>query len=371
MKLNRGPEARGAHKSKFRNFLAATFEPTSKFPGVFAIIVFLGADKAAMVNDSGRVVAFGGSAAPVLTAALTAIYVYLPLALLTHLRMRFQKRLGGAFAFFVTTLLSISTSVFLIEVTLGPDRRLWLNNEIRLFIAAVLVSSMVAAYNHRVASDLISSLGLVQKLEQQQTYLIEADEKARREIANLLHDSVQSKLVISATKLNAISSKAPDNISFELQQILLDLEDLRRLDVRKASRALSPDIELLGLQECLHDLSNIYKETMRISLDVQELPKEAEAKVGLAAYRICEQVLLNALVHGSAKSCELRLRAEKGWIEIEIDNDGMNLPISSQPAKGSAVIDAWVSRSQGDWSIRNLSSGAVRFAAKLEIDSAA
>lgn len=361
------PRSRRVKKTLISNLLAATFEPTSKFPAVFAIIVFLGADKAAMVNDSVRVVNFGGSAAPVISAVISATFVFFPLALSTQLRLRFQERLGGGVAFFSSTLLSTSISVLLIELTLGPNQRLWLNNELRLFLAAIVVAALVGTYNRRVASDLIISLGLVQKLEQQQAYLIEADEKARREIANLLHDSVQSKLVISATKLNAIASKAPDNIAFELQQILHDLENLRRLDVRNASRALSPDIEVLGLQSCLSDLASMYSESMNVSLDVEDLPRWVEVDYGLAVYRVCEQVLLNALANGGAGKCIVTVRLNKEALLLNIDNNGKRLDKAFQPAKGSALIDAWVSRFNGSWSLNNTDEHWVRMEAQLRL----
>jgi signal transduction histidine kinase len=352
-----------------RNLLIATFEPSNKFPAIFAIMVFLGADKAAMVNDSARVVASGLPAATVLTAAVTAIYVYFPLALVTQLRIKFKAQLGGAGAFFGTTFLAVTTSVVLIEATLGPNQQLAVNNEIRLFIAAILVSGLVGAYNRRVAAELIASLGLIQKLEQQQTFLIEADEKARREIANLLHDSVQSKLVISATKLNAISSKAPKNIALELQQILLDLEKLRRLDIRNASRALSPDISVIGLQGCLSDLASVYNETMKVSLDIEDLPKWVEDKYGLAIYRICEQAFLNALAHGGAKNCQSTIRVDKTFLLINIENDGKRLEKEPEPAKGSALIDAWVSRFDGVWALSDLEGGRVGLEARLKMVS--
>lgn len=330
-------------------------------------MIFLGADKAALVNDSVRVIATGSPAAPVLTAGISAIYVYLPLALLTHIRIRFKAKLSGALAFLVGTFLSVTCSVILIEVTLGFVPRLAFTNEVRMFIAAIVVSALVGTYNRKVAADLISSLGLVQKLGQQQAFLIEADEKARREIADLLHDSVQSKLVISATKLNAISSKAPENIALELQQILIDLEKLRRLDVRNASRALSPDISVLGLQGCLSDLASIYRDSMNITFDVEDLPAWAEENYGLAVYRVCEQAFLNALAHGKAKTCNTKVRVERGWLRIEIENDGKGLAVSHQPAKGSALIDAWVSRFHGSWSLNNTDEHWVRMEAQLRL----
>jgi glucose-6-phosphate-specific signal transduction histidine kinase len=238
-----------------------------------------------------------------------------------------------------------------------------------------MLALMAGQYRMFLASELIQSMGLLTRLEQQRRLLIESEEKVRREIADLLHNSIQTKLVVSATKLNQIRYKAPESLVPHLKSVITELEDIRIFDVRNASRALSPEIGIFGLSQCLADLARTYSGVMKIIFESNVLSEEAESATGLAIYRICEQGFLNALTHGQAKNCEVRFWAERGWVHLTIDNDGSELNNTHGSAGGSAVIDAWVASFGGTWALCNLdvfidsSGGMVRLEAKLNLDA--
>lgn len=348
-----------------KSLLRAALVPNMSLPGVVGVIVFLGADKAQVVNDSVRSVLPGYPYGQVITALVTGLYVFASLAAVTILRVKFFGKFNGAATFMFSTAVATTISISLVEITLGPNLAIATSNWVRLLVSTLLLSVLVGNYRKWVAAELFKSLGLLEKLEQQRDLLIEADEKARREIADLLHDSVQSKLVVVATKLHQISSRSPSTIAADLQPMLLDLENLRSLDVRNASRALSPDLSVSGLKTCLDDLALVYSQTMNISFQFEGMSSDTESRLGLAAYRICEQGLLNALTHGKADTCLVKLREADGWLNLEIENDGLALPKETWTAQGTAIIAAWVSKFGGDWTLTNLDNGNVRLAARL------
>lgn len=360
-------ESRTKLGDNFKSGLQAAIQPNMSLPGVVGIIVFLGADKAQMVNDSARSLFPALPAGPAITALATGLIIFVSLSVVTFLRIKFLNAIDLAASFLLATVVSTTLAITLIESMLGPNFAIASSNWVRLFITTSLLSILVGNYRKWVAAELFKSLGLVENLEQQRKLLIEADEKARREIADLLHDSVQSKLVVVATKLNQISKRAPAALSNDLQPLLVDIETLRSLDVRNASRALSPDLAVLGLKNCLEDLGNVYADTMAVTFQLDELSDGAESELGLAIYRISEQGLLNALAHGNAKSCVVRLWGSQGWLNLEIVNDGLPLPNETQSAKGSAIIAAWVASFGGSWSIINLDDGRVRLEARLSL----
>jgi signal transduction histidine kinase len=172
-----------------------------------------------------------------------------------------------------------------------------------------------------------------------------------------------------------IQSKAPDSLASEFTSVISELEKIRGIDIRTASRALSPDIRSVGLAQCLLELSSTYSDTMAVTFEFSDLSDEVEALSGLAVYRICEQGLLNALTHGAAKNCAVRLRVEDNRVHVVIDNDGAKLQGASRSASGSAIIDAWVSSFSGTWSLRDLGASEVnskykvRLEAKLKLDT--
>lgn len=347
--------------------LQAAIQPNMSLPGVVGIIVFLGADKAQMVNDSARSLLPGLPAGPALTALATGLIIFASLSVVTFLRIKFLNAIDPAASYLLATVVSITLAITLIEVTLGPNFAIATSNWVRLFVTTFLLSILVGNYRKWVAAELFKSLGLVENLEQQRKLLIDADEKARREIADLLHDSVQSKLVVVATKLNQISKRAPAAVADDLQPLLIDIETLRSLDVRNASRALSPDLAVLGLKNCLEDLGNVYADTMAVTFQFDGLSDGAESELGLAIYRICEQGLLNALAHGNANNCAVKLWSSQGLLNLEIVNDGLPIPNQTQSAKGSAIIAAWVASFGGSWSLTNLDDGHVSLIARLSL----
>lgn len=347
--------------------LKAAIQPNMSLPAVVGIIVFLGADKAQMVNDSARSLFPGLPAGPALTAAATGLIIFASLSVVTFLRIKFLNVIDMAASYLLATVASTTLAITAIEFALGLNFAIATSNWVRLFVTTFLLSILVGNYRKWVAAELFKSLGLVENLEQQRKLLIDADEKARREIADLLHDSVQSKLVVVATKLNQISKRAPTAVAEDLQPLLVDIETLRSLDVRNASRALSPDLAVLGLRNCLEDLGNVYADTMAVTFQFDGLSDGAEAELGLAIYRICEQGLLNGLAHGNANNCAVKLWSSQGWLNLEIINDGLPIPNQIQSAKGSAIIAAWVASFGGTWSLTNLGDGHVGLIARLSL----
>ena len=363
---------------KFRSAARVAIEPNMSLPGVLGVIVFLGANKAYEFNQSDRLMGSGIPIPEIITPVLMGLYAYFSLWIFTRLRVKYLGLVNVKTSYIVSTLLSSTLNSVLIEFTLGPQLNLALSNGARVFFATFLISIMVSQYREWVSRELFKNIELLASIKQQRKLLIQADEDARRDIASLLHDGVQSKLVVSATKLHQISTKAPPALATELKDLLLELEGIRRLDVRAASRSLSPDIQIMGLEQCLKDLAQVYEGTMTTSFDLKGITNTVESKVGLAVYRICEQGLLNALTHGGAKACLVSLWIEETTVHLEIENNGSRLDNRPNPAQGSAVIDAWVSTLDGIWSLANitesdnpakLAGGTVRLSTKLSLDS--
>lgn len=360
---------------KFKSIMTAAFEPDMVVPVLLGFVGFLASFRFPLPENYLNGLIPNQFVAHFIFTVNGGIYVFVPLAIITYFRTRFKSKLSGGFIYFLSTLISISISAFLGLISFNNGILFVLDSAIRLFIAAFILALLAGQYRKFLASKLIQSMGLLTQLEEQRRLLIESEEKVRREIADLLHNSIQSKLVVAATKLDQIQAKAPESLASNLKSVIDQLESLRSLDVRNASRALSPDIKIVGLKQSLIDLSGTYSDAMKITFDVSDLSDEAESTVGLAIYRICEQGFLNALTHGAAKNCDVSVWAEQGWLHITIDNDGVGLNDNRSSAGGSAVIDAWVASFGGTWAMRNLDvfidspGGMVRLEARLNLDA--
>ena len=71
-------------------------------------------------------------------------------------------------------------------------------------------------------------------------------------------------------------------------------------------------------------------------------------------YRICEQALLNAAVHGHSTECSIQVGVnDHDELVLEIQDNGVGLsPSPGQPGMGSTVISAWTETLRGRWSLQ-------------------
>jgi signal transduction histidine kinase len=221
----------------------------------------------------------------------------------------------------------------------------------------------------------IAELALAVSLEQQSVMLVN-EERSRQQIALLLHDRVQAGLMTACLELRMAIAPGADVDRQRIDAIIARLDDIRGMDVRQAARTLSPDLVNVDLHTALQELAGIYEPGMRTVIDLSPSITGASSAVSadtyLACYRILEQGLLNAAVHGGATQCTLSMSvSDNGLLTLALADNGRGLPAkSSTPGFGSAVIDSWCRVMDGDWRLEQISTGGVRLTAWLTVDDA-
>jgi signal transduction histidine kinase len=240
-------------------------------------------------------------------------------------------------------------------------------NTVRVYLVILSVSIIFGVGEKRVLAQASRAENALAEVDRQRSLLLQADENTRREVADFLHDRVQAGLVVANLELNNISEKLSEQHKAEIRSVVAELEEIRRFDVRDASRLLSPDIAVLGLNHCITELTQRYRNSMKVTLHLDAPTARINPDQELAVYRICEQALLNAALHGKAEHCTIKSAYDSaGNITISIENNGALL--SEQRGKtgaGTAVVDAWVSKFNGTWSLINTEEGTVRMSAQL------
>ena len=107
------------------------------------------------------------------------------------------------------------------------------------------------------------------------------------------------------------------------------------------------------------------QKALDISLTVQSthIPND----LGLGVYRITEQALLNASVHGQASKCSVKLAQDSNNdFVLSVTNNGLPLPENRSSGSGTAVIESWVRKFHGSWSLEN-NSGETLLRAKFPV----
>jgi signal transduction histidine kinase len=185
---------------------------------------------------------------------------------------------------------------------------------------------------------------LVGKLESERQSLIQSDETLRRQTSQFLHDRVQSDLMVVGMKLKSISGQVSPEINEVIKRAIQRLENTRASDLRDLIQILTPNLDAGSLHSALDVLLEQYRTNLDVSVQIDEESEKLESEMLLGIFRIVEQAVLNALVHGPASRVQISVNTSAdGVTEILVTDDGPGT-VSEDVAAGvgTAIIDSWV-----------------------------
>jgi signal transduction histidine kinase len=193
------------------------------------------------------------------------------------------------------------------------------------------------------------------ELEAHQVDLVANQEAFRKSVFEYLHDTVQGRLFGVGVQLNQVKHDLPAEKTEAINSVITEIEKIRQKDIKTLGTSLNPPISTFGLLPSLHGLLAEHSAVSHAQFfDLLEPPltKAQESRLGLGIYRIVEQSVINALVHGKATEIEISLSRRKSDIELKISNNGVGLPSAqAAPGHGFSVIDGWVSSLNGRWDL--------------------
>lgn len=197
--------------------------------------------------------------------------------------------------------------------------------------------AILGASQRRLQAQVDRADEAVEALQQQAEALLAADEEVRRQVALVLHDRVQAGLIAACLRLRrGLRADPPD--SQEIADVLDQLEELRTLDVRHAVHALSPNLREVDLLTSLEELGRTYAPAMKVGFDVRV---DVPVPLRLGVYRIVEQCLLNAAMHGGAQHCDVAISEDLAGLAVTVVDDGSGLEPGGTPGFGTTLIDTW------------------------------
>jgi len=217
-----------------------------------------------------------------------------------------------------------------------------------MFISSVFFFLLSLALIHTAERKILDRLAradkLVEQLKADREELVNLDEAIRRQTSSFLHDRVQSDLMIVAMKLKSIQGNASDEINEVVDLSITRLEKSRSSDLKNIIEVLSPNFEAGGLKSSIESLIKQYESNMAVLIQIDEGNEQLDSLNLLGTYRIIEQGLLNAFVHGPAKNVFVSVSTDSdGKSEIVISDDGPGTDLEFvDSGLGTAVIDSWV-----------------------------
>ncbi len=239
-----------------------------------------------------------------------------------------------------------------------------IDTTVRLFVPIVVINAVIGTVFARIQKESDATKKALETVVAQRGLLLESEERVRGQVASYLHDRVQTDLVSIGLRIRAAYSLDAEEMRAELDSALDALERVRSNEVRKASRQLSPTLGHVTLGTALREMADAYLPGMRVTIvesDVinERLHGEDEISRATGVYRICEQGLLNAAIHGRASECLIQLtRTSRNEVALSLSDNGIGMQGETiQPGMGMTVISAWVEALGGQWSLEPATSG--------------
>jgi signal transduction histidine kinase len=304
-------------------------------------------------------------------------FVLVPLMIYKRFRRRWANSPVGSFEYLFTLAVACIIGAVIMDLFLRfePIAREILNEPrigdtaIRVFALLWLMNAVIGTIFARIQRESTTAKEALQTVVAQRRLLLESEERVRGQVAAYLHDRVQTDLVSIGLRIRAAVSPGPAEMVSEVGEALADLEGVRADKIRAASRQLSPNLEHVTLEESLRDLSKTYWPAMIVTVSVSEsaaleLRRGDRVTGSTAIYRICEQGLLNAAIHGNATKCSIEVtRTSDDKLVLHLNDDGFGMQGDTvQPGMGMTVISAWVEALGGQWSLQPSPSGTTLMA---------
>ncbi len=214
-----------------------------------------------------------------------------------------------------------------------------------LFAYAVLLilwilGSLIRSQD-RLALQLADRASLLERERDQKASEAVADERAR--IARELHDVVAhsvSVLIVQAQAAEALLEREPKKARAYLHKIDTTARDalaeMRRLvgilDTDNSGEVLEPQPGLSNLTELA---DKVGESGLPVHVEIRGKTRALPPGVDLAAFRIVQEALTNALRHAKASQARVTVTYSTGGVELEIADDGVGgVPPRTGPGHG-------------------------------------
>jgi signal transduction histidine kinase len=225
-----------------------------------------------------------------------------------------------------------------------------------------------AVHGVRLTADLREAAEALQAARER---LVVAGEEERRRIRRNLHDELAPTL--AAAGLTA--STATDLLDRDPAAAARALERLQRgltaavADVRRLVDELRPVLlDEHGLAGAVRERAEALRPHLAVTVDADAdaLP-ELPAAVEVAAYRICQEALMNVLRHAAATSCRVRLAVADEFLELDVDDDGVGAGVPSGNGVGLTSMRERAAELGGRCTVTSSPGGGTHIAVRLPL----
>jgi signal transduction histidine kinase len=226
----------------------------------------------------------------------------------------------------------------------------------------------------RQAGTAVHAVQLTADLQRSRQNLVTTREEERLRLRRDLHDGLGPALasVIWQTDsaremIHTDPSGAAQLLESSIEQAQGALADIRRL----VYGLRPPALDELGLIGALEQAARQHQQSA-ITIQATEVPP-LPAAIEVAAYRIVQEALKNAIEHGEARNCVVCMSLDggpaPGNLCLTIHDDGFGLPEVVRPGVGLISMRERAEELGGAFAIRPRKAGGTEVEVRLPLDS--
>jgi len=206
----------------------------------------------------------------------------------------------------------------------------------------------------------------IEELHRSRRLVVAAEERTRREIAELLHGRVQNRLLLTWNRLGLseeLWASDPERARDLLIEARAEIDEIREREIRRAGYLLHPSFIREGLGPAVRELSARFEDTLEVVVEIERRLEELDTPVRnalpepvrLGAFRVVEEALVNVLRHADAHRAIVRLGIEgSDHLTIEVRDDGIGFDTASvERGLGTASMASRAAHLGGDCNIES------------------
>ena len=249
----------------------------------------------------------------------------------------------------VMVILGVIISVWAAWRTISRQRSqlLAVNTELDLRVTDLSTEINLRQQAQRELAEQAAALARADEMQRSRQRIVSAQESLRKEIAQLLHGSVQNRLIFLVLRLKQLEATAePKGVALELTDLREKFEELLEQEIRSIVHQLYPYILRRGFVPALQSMGDQIESVISIEMDLdQELVRKERAdrslipeQAKLAAYRIAEEALTNVVKHANASKVSVRLETPfGGWFRLTVQDDGQGFAVE-ESLEGMGIV---------------------------------
>jgi signal transduction histidine kinase len=214
-----------------------------------------------------------------------------------------------------------------------------------------------------------------QKLRLLAGSLLTAQEDERRRLARELHDDITQQLAFLSIELGKLAAESPvfDGVTRVRAQALQKQALRVSSDVRRLSHGLhSSVITDFGLGVALQEFCEEFEQVHGIAIEFEELVQDARLADTEATclYRVAQEAMQNAVVHGRATEVRVSLSHANGSIQLKVADNGVGFSADQVGGTGGLGIISMTERvrlARGTLSLASTPGSGTEITASLPI----